>query len=408
MRVEQRIGRIDRIGQTYERVWVRNYFYERTVEADIYHRLDDRIGSFEHVVGELQPILARVGRVIEAAAMTGEERREQLIAQEVESINQAVRSAEAGLLNLDRLTDDEVAAPAGLPPPLTMPELERTLVGSAALHDRFRPHDTIARAHLLDWDGQMQAVTFDPAVYDEHPNTVRLVTYGGDLLASLLAAVDPPHESPQGALVRCAAAGPRERAGWYAGRDGSVMPLRTLSRLQEALAQGGTGDGAAQGVAAAARTSFEQEMAPIREQETATAQAKERSRSEALAEEIRDLLLQAAYVEIARASADGMFSADGPLGFSVETVRRLRRHKFPFAGALKAVSVDGLNPSEADPKYVKLAQSRADQLDRRFEAIKNRLAGLLPDYVKVVETKGQDGPVVSTGHECRVTAFRAV
>jgi hypothetical protein len=119
-------------------------------------------------------------------------------------------------------------------------------------------------------------------------------------------------------------------------------------------------------------------------------------------------LLQAAYVEIARASADGMFSADGPLGFSVETVRRLRQHKFPFAGALKAVSVDGLNPSEADPKYMKLAQSRADQLDRRFEAIKNRLAGLQPDYVKAVETKGEDGPIVSTGHEFHVNAFRAV
>src|SRR5262249_11307388 len=66
-RVEPRMGRIHRIGQTYERVWVRNYFYEGTVEADIYPRLDDRIGSFEHVVGELQPILARVGRVIEAA-----------------------------------------------------------------------------------------------------------------------------------------------------------------------------------------------------------------------------------------------------------------------------------------------------------------------------------------------------
>jgi hypothetical protein len=83
----------------------------------------------------------------------------------------------------------------------------------------------------------------------------------------------------------------------------------------------------------------------IRNQETATVQAKERSRSEALAEEIRDLLLQAAYVEIARASADGLFSADGPLGFSVETVYRLRRHKVPFAGALKVVFVDGVNTS---------------------------------------------------------------
>jgi hypothetical protein len=186
------------------------------------------------------------------------------------------------------------------------------------------------------------------------------------------------------------------------------MPLRTLSRLQEALAQGGTSHSAAQGAAVAARTSFEQEMAPIQRQETVTAQAKERNRSEALAEEIRDLLLQAAYVEIARALADGLFSADGPLGFSGKTVRRLRRHKFPFAGALKAVSVDGLNLSKADPKYVKLTQNRADQLDRRFEAIKNRLGVLLPDYVKAVEMKGQDGPVVSTGQQFRVTAFRTV
>src|SRR5208337_1888785 len=51
MRVEQRIGRIDRIGQVYPRVWVRNYFYDQTVEATIYQRLDDRISSFENVVG---------------------------------------------------------------------------------------------------------------------------------------------------------------------------------------------------------------------------------------------------------------------------------------------------------------------------------------------------------------------
>lgn len=32
MRVEQRIGRIDRIGQTYETVWIYHYFYEGTIE----------------------------------------------------------------------------------------------------------------------------------------------------------------------------------------------------------------------------------------------------------------------------------------------------------------------------------------------------------------------------------------
>src|SRR5262249_9150643 len=82
--------------------------------------------------------------------------------------------------------------------------------------------------------------------------------------------------------------------------------------------------------AAAATAQFEQELAPIREQEAKAVKAQGQSRGEALAEEIRDLLLQAAYVELIKAEADGMFAADGGAGFSFETVRRLRRHKFPF------------------------------------------------------------------------------
>ncbi len=43
MRVEQRIGRI---GQEYDRVWIRNYFYDGRVEATVYQRLDDPTQSW--------------------------------------------------------------------------------------------------------------------------------------------------------------------------------------------------------------------------------------------------------------------------------------------------------------------------------------------------------------------------
>lgn len=69
MRVEQRIGRIDRIGQRYDEVIILNYSYEDTVESDIYDRLDDRIGLFEYVVGDMQPILSGVGSKIRQATM---------------------------------------------------------------------------------------------------------------------------------------------------------------------------------------------------------------------------------------------------------------------------------------------------------------------------------------------------
>jgi hypothetical protein len=69
MRVEQRIGRIDRIGQEYDEVYILNYSYEDTVESDIYDRLGDRIGLFEYVVGDMQPILSSVGSKIREATM---------------------------------------------------------------------------------------------------------------------------------------------------------------------------------------------------------------------------------------------------------------------------------------------------------------------------------------------------
>jgi hypothetical protein len=407
MRVEQRIGRIDRIGQTYERVWVRNYFYEQTVEADIYHRLDDRIGSFEHVVGELQPILTRVGRAIEAAAMAGQDRREQLITQAVATINAEVQSAEAGALNLDKLVDDEVGAPVVAPPPVTMPELERALVTSAALGARFQAHPTIVRAHLLDWNGQMHPVTFDPAVYDDHPNTVRLLTYGNELLANVLATVDPPQEAMRGGQVaRCTAVAPVESVGWYAVGVGQASPIRTFANLQEVLRSPGKPDALVDAAMTAARERFDQEMRPLREREANDVQALHRSRADALAEEIRDLLLQAAYVELAKTAAEGIFAGDSGAGFSIESVRRLRRHKVPFAGSLKVVTVDGLRLSATDPKYVKLAQSRSDQLDRRFEAIKNRLAELLSQFVAFTAKTAEGASEVSPTQAVRIAIFQ--
>lgn len=51
MRVEQRIGRIDRLGQRFSDIRIVNLHYEDTVEADVYRALRSRISVFESVVG---------------------------------------------------------------------------------------------------------------------------------------------------------------------------------------------------------------------------------------------------------------------------------------------------------------------------------------------------------------------
>jgi hypothetical protein len=57
MEVEQRIGRIDRIGQVEKIIGVLNFHTPGTIETDIVERVMERIGVFEHAIGELEPIL---------------------------------------------------------------------------------------------------------------------------------------------------------------------------------------------------------------------------------------------------------------------------------------------------------------------------------------------------------------
>lgn len=57
MKVEQRIGRLDRFGQKAEKIFIYNMQIPGTIEDDIFMRLYSRIGVFEESIGELEPIL---------------------------------------------------------------------------------------------------------------------------------------------------------------------------------------------------------------------------------------------------------------------------------------------------------------------------------------------------------------
>ena len=82
MRIEQRIGRIDRRGQISEVVNIHNVITEGTVDADIYNRCLLRIGIFEQSIGECEEILGDIATKIEAIAtdarLTDDERRVKL------------------------------------------------------------------------------------------------------------------------------------------------------------------------------------------------------------------------------------------------------------------------------------------------------------------------------------------
>jgi SNF2 family DNA or RNA helicase len=63
-RVEQRIGRIDRIGQKHEEIYVVNLFLKDSVDDRVYRALRERCGLFETFVGAMQPVLAKARRML--------------------------------------------------------------------------------------------------------------------------------------------------------------------------------------------------------------------------------------------------------------------------------------------------------------------------------------------------------
>jgi superfamily II DNA or RNA helicase len=57
MEVEQRIGRIDRIGQREQKILVVNFYNEDTIDEKILTRVLERIGVFQRAIGALEPII---------------------------------------------------------------------------------------------------------------------------------------------------------------------------------------------------------------------------------------------------------------------------------------------------------------------------------------------------------------
>ena len=82
MKIEQRIGRIDRRGQRSEAVSIYNMITNGTVDADIYYRCLKRIGIFENSIGECEEILGdiavQIDQIVVDASLTDEERKEKL------------------------------------------------------------------------------------------------------------------------------------------------------------------------------------------------------------------------------------------------------------------------------------------------------------------------------------------
>lgn len=188
MRVEQRIGRIDRIGQRYPSVTIHNFYYDGTVEAKVYKKLRDRIGAFESVVGNLQPILAQVPTFLEQATMSADPEEEDVLLSEFEQVLAAPplrpalddmikRDVEADLQDIRRPLSPSQISPETVEGALTQ---AHTLRAKGVRFSQIKPN-----IWELFYRQKNYAVTFRPEVFEENPS-LRLMTWADPLFEQLL------------------------------------------------------------------------------------------------------------------------------------------------------------------------------------------------------------------------------
>lgn len=119
MQLEQRIGRLDRFGQTSEKIFILNMHVPGTIESDIFERLYTRIGVFERSIGELEPILRdelrSVTRALLDPRLTDDERQEEVdrvgvaLAMRAEQLKE-LESSRGALATVDQLEIDGMTA----------------------------------------------------------------------------------------------------------------------------------------------------------------------------------------------------------------------------------------------------------------------------------------------------------
>ena len=90
MRLEQRIGRLDRIGQESPNIYIFNAFCQDTIEDRILSRLYDRIQIFKDSIGDLEEILGEVIQSLELDVFLNDYQSDEDIEQRTLQVEKAI------------------------------------------------------------------------------------------------------------------------------------------------------------------------------------------------------------------------------------------------------------------------------------------------------------------------------
>ncbi len=108
MKLEQRIGRLDRIGQKSKEIYIYNIFMEGTVETDIIHAIIKRITLFEESIGILEPIIGRIEKDFKGVIFAEEDgKKRKKLNEFYRTLDDEIRKAKEIEMQLDDLMIDK-------------------------------------------------------------------------------------------------------------------------------------------------------------------------------------------------------------------------------------------------------------------------------------------------------------
>jgi superfamily II DNA or RNA helicase len=180
MRVEQRIGRIDRLGQRYKEIAVRNLHYAETVETDVYLALRSRIHLFESFVGRLQPILSKLPKLIADVTLSEGGNREQRRSELQDTIYKDILDQEKASFDIDDAGDEVFEIQKPTPPAYDLKYLRSILEDATLLPPGHENRGRLDKDYAYSAPGLKKPirVTTDPDYFAEHSDSVELWSPG--------------------------------------------------------------------------------------------------------------------------------------------------------------------------------------------------------------------------------------
>ncbi len=108
MKLEQRIGRLDRIGQESREIYIYNLFMEGTIETDVISALLKRISLFEESIGILEPIIGKIEKDFKKLIFIEDEKKKRNKLNEFyRTLDEEIQKAKEIEMQLDDLMIDK-------------------------------------------------------------------------------------------------------------------------------------------------------------------------------------------------------------------------------------------------------------------------------------------------------------